>query len=103
MPKFEVDLPSGKYEVDAPNERKAWEYANFHAQSETKPAPAPVATTPPRSTERTWGEAMGDLGASLTQGVGSLTQLPGQIYGLATGDFSDTGRSEEHTSELQSH
>lgn len=43
------------------------------------------------SKERTWGEAAKDLGASLTQGVGSLTQLPGQIYGLATGDFSDTG------------
>ena len=43
------------------------------------------------SKERTRGEAAKDLGASLTQGVGSLTQLPGQIYGLATGDFSDTG------------
>lgn len=43
------------------------------------------------SKERTWGEAVKDLGASMTSGVGSLTQLPGQIYGLATGDFSDTG------------
>jgi len=48
-------------------------------------------TVQPPSKERTWGEAAKDLGASLTSGVGSLTQLPGQIYGLATGDFSDTG------------
>ena len=41
MPKFEVELPSGTYEVDAPNERKAWEYANYHAQQEAKPAPEP--------------------------------------------------------------
>lgn len=41
--------------------------------------------------ERTWGEAAGDVGAGLVKGVGNLVQLPGQLYGLATGDFSDTG------------
>ena len=41
--------------------------------------------------ERTTGEAAKDVGAGLVSGVGALTQLPGQIYGLATGDFSDTG------------
>lgn len=41
--------------------------------------------------ERTWGEAASDTGASLVSGLGSLVQLPSQIYGLATGDFSDTG------------
>jgi hypothetical protein len=41
--------------------------------------------------ERTMGEAAKDVGAGLVSGVGALTQLPGQIYGLATGDFSDTG------------
>lgn len=41
--------------------------------------------------DRTWGEAVKDVGAGVVSGVGSLTQLPGQIYGLATGDFSDTG------------
>lgn len=43
------------------------------------------------SKERTWGESVGDLGASFIGGIGSLTQFPGQVYGLATGDFSDTG------------
>ena len=32
-----------------------------------------------------------DIGAGAVSGVGALTQLPGQLYGLATGDFSDTG------------
>jgi hypothetical protein len=41
--------------------------------------------------ERTYGEAAKDIGASLTSGIGSLVQLPGQLYGLATGDFSKTG------------
>jgi len=41
--------------------------------------------------DRTWGEAATDIGAGLVSGAGSLTQLPGQLYGLATGDFSDTG------------
>jgi hypothetical protein len=50
---------------------------------------APVEKAEPK--ERTWGEAVKDVGAGVVSGVGSLTQLPGQIYGLATGDFSDTG------------
>lgn len=32
-----------------------------------------------------------DVNASLVSGVGSLVQMPGQLYGLTTGDFSDTG------------
>ena len=49
----------------------------------------PVA--PPVSTERTVGEAFKDVGAGLVSGAGSLVQLPGQLYGLATGNFSKTG------------
>jgi hypothetical protein len=41
--------------------------------------------------ERTTLEAVKDVGAGLVSGAGALTQLPGQLYGLATGDFSDTG------------
>jgi hypothetical protein len=46
-------------------------------------------TTAPK--ERTMGEAAQDIGAGLVSGAGALVQLPGQLYGLATGDFSDTG------------
>jgi len=55
--------------------------------AETAVAPAAPKPIP----ERTYGEAAKDIGASLTSGVGSLVQLPGQLYGLATGDFSKTG------------
>jgi hypothetical protein len=50
---------------------------------------APLEKETPK--ERTWGEAATDVGAGLVSGAGSLAQLPGQLYGLATGDFSDTG------------
>jgi len=50
---------------------------------------APQPTAPSR--ERTYGEAAKDIGAGVVSGIGSLVQLPGQLYGLATGDFSKTG------------
>jgi len=43
------------------------------------------------ATDRTFGEAATDIGAAGLKGIGSLAQLPGQLYGLATGDFSKTG------------
>lgn len=46
---------------------------------------------PKKSKERTWGEAATDIGAGVVSGAGALTQLPGQLYGLATGNFEDTG------------
>lgn len=49
------------------------------------------ASKPPQSKERTFGEAATDVGAGLVGGAGKLIQLPGQLYGLATGDFSETG------------
>lgn len=51
----------------------------------------PTAGSPAAPKDRTVGEAVTDIGAGITKGVGSLVQLPGQLYGLATGDFSDTG------------
>ena len=35
--------------------------------------------------------AVQDVNAGVVSGVGSLVQMPGQLYGLTTGDFSDTG------------
>lgn len=46
---------------------------------------------PEAKKDRTLGETAKDVGASVVSGVGSLVQLPGQLYGLATGDFSETG------------
>jgi hypothetical protein len=50
---------------------------------------APAAPKP--IPERTYGEAATDVAGKLISGTGSLVQLPGQLYGLATGDFSKTG------------
>ena len=49
---------------------------------------APTAKPIP---QRTYGEAAKDVGGKFVSGIGSLVQLPGQLYGLATGDFSKTG------------
>jgi len=46
---------------------------------------------PPASTKRTWGETAQDIGAGVVSGAGSLVQLPGQLYGLATGNMEKTG------------
>ena len=56
-------------------------------------AKAKIAQSMPQygSKERTFGEAFSDIGAAGLGGIGSLVQLPGQLYGLATGDFSKTG------------
>jgi len=56
--------------------------------SQDKIAQQPAA---PASKDRTVGEAFKDVGAGLVSGAGALVQLPGQLYGLATGDFSKTG------------
>ena len=58
-------------------------------------APAPAAA-PAQKGERTWGEAVTDLGAGAISGAGQLFQFPGQLYGLTTGaikdkDFATTG------------
>lgn len=62
--------------------------AEAYRASRTAPQEVPK---PPPSTSRTWGEATKDIGAGLVSGVGSLVQLPGQLYGLATGNMEKTG------------
>jgi hypothetical protein len=60
---------------------------NVTALDGGRPPPAAPKPIP----ERTYGEAAQDVAAKLISGTGSLVQLPGQLYGLATGDFSKTG------------
>jgi len=49
-----------------------------------------LLTDKPPSTDRTWGESAKDIGASLLKGFGGVVALPGQAYGLATGDMDNT-------------
>lgn len=59
-------------------------------EKDAEPAVAPTAPVE-QPKERTFGEAATDLAAGLKSGIGSVIQLPGQLYGLATGDFEDSG------------
>jgi hypothetical protein len=86
MPTYDVDVGGKTYEVDAPDPDTAWQWANSYANEQASAQPAPTPTG-----ERTWGETVTDVGAGLVQGAGSLVSLPGQLYGLATGNFSPTG------------
>ena len=85
MPTYEITAPDGKtYEIEGPaGATKDQVVAAVLAKN-------PAAGQPP-SRERTFGEAAKDIGAGVVGGIGSLVQLPGQVYGLATGDFSKTG------------
>jgi hypothetical protein len=85
MPTYEIAAPDGKtYEIEGPaGATKEQVIAAVIAKN-------PSAGLPP-SKERTFGEAAKDIGAGVVGGIGSLVQLPGQLYGLATGDFSKTG------------
>ena len=84
MPQYEISVPgSGSYRVDSPSDltdEQVWQAVQGQMQS-----------TPVPSKERTYGEAIKDIGAGAISGVGSLVQVPGQIYGLATGNMDNTG------------
>ena len=82
MPQYQISVPGqGTFSVDSPTELtdlQAWQAV----QNQLAAGP---------SKERTWGEAAKDIAAGVVSGAGNLVQLPGQLYGLATGDFSETG------------
>jgi hypothetical protein len=83
MAKFEVAIGEAKYEVEAPDERTAWNWANFTHEQEAKQKP---------SKDISLGERVKDVGAGLVSGVGALAQLPGQLSGLAgLTELDDTG------------
>jgi hypothetical protein len=85
MPTYTITAPDGNsYSINGP------EGATREDVVRAILAKNPTAGQPP-STERTTGEAFKDVGAGVVSGVGSVVQLPGQLYGLATGDFSKTG------------
>lgn len=85
MPRYEVNAPDGqRFEVDAP-EGATLEDAFAYVQSNLW-TPLDVQA----KKKRTFGEAATDIGGSLAKGFGQLTQLPGQVAGLVTGDMDQT-------------
>jgi len=90
MPIYSIEGRDGKtYEIDGPDGLSREQVIAEVLRRAPQAGQAPAAA--PKPTERTWGEAATDIGAGVVKGVGSLVQLPGQLYGLATGDFADTG------------
>lgn len=89
---MDVRLPNGMIVRNVPDGiSKADLTAKLLANGYDLSSPSATPVAPKPIPERTYGEAAKDIGASLTSGIGSLVQLPGQLYGLATGDFSKTG------------
>lgn len=83
MPTYTIDAPNGKrYSIEGPPGATRDEVIAEIMRRD------PSAGTPP-SKARTWGESVKDVGAGLVSGVGSLAALPGQLYGLATGDMDN--------------
>jgi hypothetical protein len=85
---YSIRLPDGSLVENIPDEitPEAAKAKLLALRPELGAAPKPAP-----SKERTFGEAAADVGAGLVGGAGKLIQLPGQLYGLATGDFSETG------------
>ena len=90
MPSFTFTSPEGKsYTVNGPEgstQEQAWAILQQQIGYTQPPEEKPK-----KLEERTWAEAGKDIGAGIVQGAGALVQLPGQLYGLATGNFEDTG------------
>ena len=86
MPTYDELLQAGM-KADAAGDYAAAKYfAGLIKGSNFSQPPAPIVPPKP-ATERTWGEAFTDPLAGVVKGVGQAAQLPGQLYGLATGDF----------------
>ena len=63
-------------QAKAPNEEEEFE---FRRRAELERPALP---------DRTIGQSVQDVGAGLLTGLGKVGQFPGQLYGLATGDFT---------------
>ena len=79
MTTYRIQAPDGKtYQIEGPPGASDADVARAVI------AQFPNAGTGP-STERTAGEAVTDIGAALTSGLGAVLQFPGQVAGLIPG------------------
>ena len=77
MPKFRVTSPDGTtYEVNAP-EGATQQDAIAYVQANSSRIPKAETSV------------LRDVGGALVRGAGQIVSLPGQLYGLATGDMDN--------------
>ena len=95
MPIARFEMPDGRvarFEVpEGTTPEQAQDMmAGYFAEAKPAAKPTPAPAKPTASIEDT--NIFQDVGGSLLSGAGQLAALPGQLYGLATGDF-DTAAS----------
>jgi hypothetical protein len=81
MPIARIQLPDGRIGRFEVPEGTTPDQAVEMAQSQ-------FGSLPPPPTDRTIGQAAKDVGAGVLTGLSKVGQVPGQLYGLATGDFT---------------
>ena len=96
---YDVELPNGDV-IEVPDNVS-------QAEAKQRIYKAYPQFAPKQSTERTFREAITDPLLGIAKGVGAMAQLPGQLYGLATGDFDTAAmrgpeKFQEYAKSLQS-
>lgn len=88
MPKYEVSVGSSKYEVDAPDENTAWQWANYtHKQ-----APAPTKAA---------GFSLADTALGLGQGVIGAGKSLTDVFGADNAVSEALGRGQAALGEMK--
>ena len=77
---MDVRMPDGTVVTGVPEDITKAELLARYTRNQVA---APVEPQP----DRTIGQAATDIGAGVLTGLGKVGQIPGQLYGLATGDF----------------
>lgn len=91
MPTYEVDVQGKTYEVDAPDENTAWQWANYtHKRAPAVPPPAPKA-----------GFSLADQALGLGQGVIGAGKSLTDVFGADNAVSEALGRGQTALGELK--
>ena len=91
MPTYEVDVQGKTYEVDAPDENTAWQWANYtHKRAPAAPPPAPKA-----------GFSLADQALGFGQGVIGVGKSLTDIFGADNAVSETLGRGQTALGELK--
>ena len=79
MGKYAVDVQGSTYEVEAPDENTAWQWAVYTHKNPEKPK------------EKTWGEAAKDVGVTALKGAIGLPQAAVGLLDIPTLGYASKG------------